>query len=322
MLAPRSSLPIFQKQLGLPLTKLPAACMGRCVSVYGIASPSHQKPEHSVTIQRMPPSLVSIGRAFFALGIIGIGIEHFIFHEFIPVIVPAFPASMPGRSVWVYAVGALLVLGGLSILLNIRARTVAIALGAVLLILVLIGHIPSVLAAYPKQLGSWTNAFKALTLCGGAWVAAGSLSRYSSARPSGLERFMTLGKYFLALTVVTFGIDHLLYTDFVATLVPAWIPGHYVWTYFAAGALILSGLAMILNIQSRLAALLLGVMIFLWFLMLHIPRAIADPTGQIGNEVTSVFEALAFSGIAFMLAALPVSNPFSISAKQARAAHA
>ena len=35
--------------------------------------------------------------------------------------------------------------------------------------------------------------------------------------------------------------------------------------------------------------------------------------GSLGNEWTSVFEALGFSGVAFILAALPVSNPFSIS---------
>jgi hypothetical protein len=55
---------------------------------------------------------------------------------------------------------------------------------------------------------------------------------------------------------------------------------------------------------ARLASLLVGVMIFLWVLMLHIPRAIADPYTNVGNEWASVFEALAFSGIAFMLAAM------------------
>jgi hypothetical protein len=45
-------------------------------------------------------------------------------------------------------------------------------------------------------------------------------------------------------------------------------------------------------------------MIFLWVLMLHIPRAIADPYTNVRNEWASVFEALAFSGIAFMLAAM------------------
>lgn len=68
----------------------------------------------------------------------------------------------------------------------------------------------------------------------------------------------------------------------------------------------------ILRIQARLAALLLGVMIFLWLLMLHIPRAIADPSGGKGNEWTSVFKALALSGIAFLLGALPLEAPLHL----------
>lgn len=98
---------------------------------------------------------------------------------------------------------------------------------------------------------------------------------------------------------------HFIYTDFVATLVPEWIPGPVFWTRFAGVALIGSGLAIMINIQQHTAALLLGIMIFLWLLLLHIPRAIADPHSGDGNEWTSVFEALAFSGIAFLLAGKP-----------------
>jgi uncharacterized membrane protein len=263
----------------------------------------------------MPRWLVPLGRTFYSLGIIGIGIQFFVFREFIPVILPSFPAAIPGRAFWIYAVGAALIAAGLAILLNIQGRVVANVLGWALLILLLIDHVPARLADHPGILGFWGNAFKILTLCGGAWVAAGSLQHQTSAQPSPIEKFMSLGRYFLAITVAVFGYEHFLYTDFVATLVPAWIPWHYFWTYFAAVALIVSGLAMIFNIKARLAALMLGIMIFLWFVMLHIPRAIADPSGGIGNEVSSVFEALAFSGIAFMLAALPAKNPFAISAK-------
>jgi uncharacterized membrane protein len=102
--------------------------------------------------------------------------------------------------------------------------------------------------------------------------------------------------------MVVFGYMHFLYPDFVATLVPNWIPGHLFWTYFAAVALIASGLGILLNIQRRLAALLLGIMLFLWVIMLHIPRAVVALPADHGNEWASVFEALAFSGMAFLLA--------------------
>jgi uncharacterized membrane protein YphA (DoxX/SURF4 family) len=51
---------------------------------------------------------------------------------------------------------------------------------------------------------------------------------------------------------------------------------------------------------ARLAATMTGIMILLWVLLLHIPRAVADP--HAAGETSGVFEALAFSGIAFILA--------------------
>jgi uncharacterized membrane protein YphA (DoxX/SURF4 family) len=89
--------------------------------------------------------------------------------------------------------------------------------------------------------------------------------------------------------------------------VPSWIPWQYFWTYFAAVALIGGGMAIILDFRVRLFANLLAIMIFLWLILLHIPRAIADPHSLNGNEITSVFEAFAYPGIALVLAVhLPV----------------
>ena len=66
--------------------------------------------------------------------------------------------------------------------------------------------------------------------------------------------------------------------------------------------LIGSGVAIILKIQRRPAAALLGTMIFIWFISLHIPRVIVSPASYMGSEVTSAFIALAYSGIAFVIA--------------------
>ncbi len=52
-------------------------------------------------------------------------------------------------------------------------------------------------------------------------------------------------------------------------------------------------------------------MIFLWLIVLHIPWAIADPYTDRGNEITSVFQALAFSGIALGIAVAPKKKNFS-----------
>ena len=238
----------------------------------------------------MPRWLTPLGRVFYALGLIGIGIQHFIFRDFIAVMIPYWPPAIPGRAFWAYGMGVALIAAGCVLALNLRVRITGAVLGAVIVVWVLADHLPFTLSGHPGILAVWSNPLKALTLAGGAWVI------------SGRDNLVAVGRAFLAVMLVVFGIVHFVYPAFVAALVPAWIPAHVFWAYSAGVALIAAGLALITGIQARLAALLLGTMIFLWFILLHIPRAIADPHSGRGNEWTSVFEALAFSGIAFILA--------------------
>jgi len=253
----------------------------------------------------MPKWLLLAGRWFYGVGLACIGLQHFFFTNFPGVVIPHFPAWIPLRLLWVLVIGAALVGSGACILFNLRGRKVAAWTGVALVALVVIAHVPNQLTgAYAAVLGTWTNVFKELTLAGGAWIAAMSFGREESGLPSWLERALPLGRYFFAFTLAVFGVDHFLYPKFVASLVPGWVGAPMFWTYFAGVALIAGGLGMMVRRVARPASLLVGAMIFLWLLMLHIPRAIADPYTNVGNEWTSVFEALAFSGMAFMLAML------------------
>ncbi|MEO5893074.1 MAG: hypothetical protein ABIQ31_22680 [Ferruginibacter sp.] len=111
-----------------------------------------------------------------------------------------------------------------------------------------------------------------------------------------------MGRILFSVTLVSFGIDHFLYIDLVARLVPAWFPDPVFWKYLGGVTLICSGVAIILDIRMKQIGILLGVMLFLWVVILHIPRAIATPTADRGNELSSVFDALAFCGTAFLIA--------------------
>jgi uncharacterized membrane protein len=255
--------------------------------------------------------IVLIGQIFFALGIMGIGIQHFIYSDFIPVILPWWPVWIPGRTSCAYFFGALLFFAGLLITLRKNPRIVATRLGMIfifLFVLIVIIQITRNNLVDLLNPGIWTNTLKEFALCGSAFVVAMSLPQvklHTAEEYSFVEKLenkiLPLGKFPLAIMVTVFGIDHFVYVDFVSSLVPVWIAGHIFWTYFAGAALIASGIGIILNIKARLAATMLGAMMFTWVLILHIPRAITDPSGAMGNEWTSVFEALAFSGVAFIL---------------------
>ncbi len=256
--------------------------------------------------------LIRAGRIFFAIGLTGLGIQHFQYAEFRPVILPAWPAGWQSLSAGAWLTGIALIIAALTILLKKNAEKAVLLLGGSFLLFFLAFNVVSLIFfnPYSFHLGSWTDALKELALSGGSFILAGSYvqempqNRKKTGLFGMLEKIIPAGTLFFAVMLIAFGIDHFLYTDFVATLVPGWIPGHVFWTYFAGIALIGSGLCILLKIKLFRVAWLTGWMLFLWFIILHIPRAITDPHMAKGNEVTSVFEALAFSGVAYVIAGM------------------
>jgi uncharacterized membrane protein YphA (DoxX/SURF4 family) len=254
--------------------------------------------------------IVNTARVFYGICMAAIGFQQFFYSEFRPVIMPPWPSGIPGLVIWVWAASLGLVGAGLAIIFKYRPRKVSLVLGAILLLLFLSCQVPYETFIDPigNHLALWTNAFKLLALSGGAFVVAGSFPEEISGSQKGyswlrfLEKAIPLGSIFFAIMLIVFGMDHFLYTKYVALLVPDWIGNKIFWTNFAGVALTGSGVAIILDIRRKQIAMLLGIMLFLWVLVLHIPRAIADPYVDKGNEVTSIFEALGFSGIAFMIA--------------------
>ena len=256
-------------------------------------------------------NLAKIGRWFYAISLVGLAGQQFYYGSFRPVFVPAFPSPIPGQIVLVYLFSLFLIGAAVALVLEKKVRTTMLLLGGLFLVLFLFCHIPFELLVDPgvKQIGSWNNGIKDLSIfSGSAFILAGSfpVERVPGQkdrvflRP--LEALIPFGSFFYSIMLVIFGIEHFLYAGGVQNLVPGWIPGHLFWTYFAAVALIGAGLAIIFRFKVKLIGILTGTMIFMWFLILHIPRAAVAPVTDNGNELTSVFESLGCSGIAFVIA--------------------
>jgi uncharacterized membrane protein YphA (DoxX/SURF4 family) len=265
-------------------------------------------------------NLAKIGRWFYAISLVGLAGQQFYYGSFRPVFVPAFPSAVPGQIVLVYLFSLFLIGAAVALVLEKEVRTWMLLLGSLFLALVLFCHIPYELLFDPgaKQIGSWNNGIKELSMfSGSAFIIAACFPRgVAGRRVPGkkdraflrpLEALIPFGIFFYSLMLVIFGIEHFLYAGGVQTLVPDWIPGHLFWTYFAAIALIGAGVAFIFGIKVKQIGILTGIMIFIWFLVLHIPRAAVAPVTDNGNELTSVFESLGCSGIAFVIAAAAAS---------------
>ena len=131
---------------------------------------------------------------------------------------------------------------------------------------------------------------------GGAWILA---SVSPSEERETADPFPKLGRYFFALAMVAFGVQHFVNEKLAIRVGPPWFPGRPLWAYLTGTALIVTGAAIFLGQKARLAAILLGTILFLFFLLLHIPRILVnlhDP-----GPWTSGFEILALCGGAMVL---------------------
>ena len=250
-------------------------------------------------------NLSKIGRVFYGIAIAEIGLQAIYYHDF-PYIL-----SIP-EHFWVSArialaliFGIMFVLAGASILFEKKTRQVCLLFGAVLLLIFCFYYIPYEFLASSNYMhyGDWENAAKELSFAGGAFVIAGCFSeKNESPLNSFLKKLIPFGPIIFSITILSFGIDHYLYAKEAAGYVPSWVPDHTFCLYFTGTALLASAIAIILNVKRGLAALLLGAMIITWFVSLHIPRVIVSSAAGIGGEVTSAMLALAYGGIAFVIA--------------------
>jgi len=250
-------------------------------------------------------NLSNMGRIFYGVGMTVMGLLTIYYHDFPYMLIPPKHSGIPGITAIAYIFGAFLVLAGVSIVIEKKIRPISLLLGTVLLLIFCFYFIPYQLFVSKNNMhfGDWENAAKELTLCGGAFVIAGCfLAKDESPLIKLLGKLIPYGSIIYALTIVSYGIDHFLYAVEAADYVPSWVPYHLFWMYIGGIGLFASGIAIIVNVKLRLAATLLGAMTFTWFVILHVPRVVVSSQLYLGSEITSAVLALAYSGIAFVIA--------------------
>jgi uncharacterized membrane protein len=234
-----------------------------------------------------------VGRIFVAISLMVFGVQHFIYGGFVATLVPAF---MPGRLFWAYFVGVAFVAAAIGILTKMLARPAATMLGVMFFLFVVLLHIPRIVGNSSDG-NEWTSGFVALAMCGGAWILASAapLEEREKADP-----FLKFGKYFFALALVAFGIQHFVYARFAVGLGPPWYLGRPIWACLFGAVLVGAGAAILFGKKARLAATLLATVTILLFLLLYVPHIIGQPHNP--SPWTSGFEVLALGGCALVLA--------------------
>ena len=240
--------------------------------------------------------LFKAGKYLFAFSIIAFGIIQFGVQEFMKGFLPM-PESLPARMFFLNFISTLFVAGGILMCIRKTMYRAGLMIGILLFVLLIYPHLVTLLGDI-RNPNPWTSTAEDLALASGAFIIAGDDRKPSAS--SGKSVLARNGKILFAISLIVFAVQHFLYADFIATLVPSWIPFKLFWAYFIGVAFSLASISILIGVKTRLASALLGCMFLFWVIFLHLPRVAAAT--HIEPEKTSMFIALAMCGVFFTIA--------------------
>jgi uncharacterized membrane protein len=247
------------------------------------------------------------GQLIFGVAIAALGGEHMACAQmavqpfparFHAVVIPVIP-WVPAYPWLAYVTGAALIVTGVSILTNVRARGGALLFGALFLGCDLALHIPRMIVV-PQNWGLRGEVCEMLALSSAALVLAGTLPRVDGAVRRSDRTLANAGRVLFGISSVVFGVDHFLALDLISSLVPAWMPGHLFLASLTGAVMIAAGVSFVAKWMSRWAAFGLGTMYLLFVLTLHVPRVLAAPRSP--DEWSSALIALGMCGASWLCA--------------------
>ena len=224
----------------------------------------------------------------FPLAIIGLGLVSFIFGQLPEAFMPAQVAPPLRGIVVTYACGAFFIITGMGIIAGKFADTCARLIAVFFFINLIYPQLVFSLQQFSNA-GLWTVTLEILALCSGACMFAR------------LPTIGKLAKYTFALSFLGFALLHYMYADYIVTLIPAWMPAHYLLNALVFAGFVGIAASLIFNRYVKLAGICFGCMFCLWVITLHLPRCLSNMSKE--AEWSSLCIAMAMAGIGFLLAA-------------------
>jgi hypothetical protein len=228
-------------------------------------------------------------------GIIELVIRNFLESEM------AISAGMPLRGFWVILSSAIFLFAAAAIFLRFRRQVALLLVAGMYLIVLLAVHLPA-LATHIYNGNDWAVTFEGVMIGSGAVIIAAQLPD----EPGLGRRWIAIiriaavaGHYLFASALFLFAIQHIIYFDFIVSLIPAWMPLKVGLACVVIAAYVLSGISLVIGRGVGLAAFWLGVMFGLWVILLHSPRAFGK--WNVESEWASLFVALAVCGVSFYI---------------------
>ncbi|MGH9714482.1 MAG: hypothetical protein ACRD5M_14405 [Candidatus Acidiferrales bacterium] len=267
----------------------------------------------SVVIKKAPPQarwldkIVLCGPLFIAMPMAVFGTEHFLAPKAIGGMIPAW---IPAHHFWVYFVGTCLILGGLSIVVQIRAGLSAGLFGVMILLFELFMHIPNV-AAEPHNRFAWAIVFRELTFSWGALAFAATQTE--EWRIKRRHWIIPVARVVIGVALVFYAVEHFLHPEFAPgvplnKLTPTWIPAYLVWSYLTGAIYAAAGVCLITNKKARLAATWTGLWALVLVVIICVPIMLEN-LSNIAAGLNYPADTLMFSGAILCLAGSEREKP-------------
>jgi uncharacterized membrane protein len=158
-------------------------------------------------------------------------------------------------------------------------------------------------SAFTKEVLMLTPTNIWMGFAGLVYLAAGVfMLRKEIGAARGLDKLITLGPVFIALSLATFAPEHFRGPEFVQNMVPSYMPGHAFWAYFVGCALLAAATSLTFGKFVRLSSTLLGLMFFLFVCMLYLPSALKHSGNRFAWAI--LFRDLSFCAGGWALAGL------------------
>ena len=239
----------------------------------------------------LEPGRLCLAVAFAVLGGLIVGVHGF---------APQWP-TVPKWFVWhdgsVAVCGAIMLAGGMAMLVPRFAKPAALVLAAFVVVRLLLLQIPY-LVGHPRVEIAWYDVSENLTLAAGFWTVFAMLPRDKGKNASyGRVR---AGQILFALAMPAIGLAHFFYVDMTTPLIPAWLPFHLALAYFTGAAHIAAGIGILFLVLPRLAATLEAVMVSLFTLLVWVPAVIAAPANL--SDWREICVSTAVTGAAWAVA--------------------